>query len=281
MTRDPRLHSLYGLKFNPFLPDVPLDALYIPGIVGSFIERCESHLTEGGFALLTGLPGLGKSVALRLLCSHLSRRRDVMVRSITYPQCRISDFYRELGDAFGLPLNSNNRWGSFKMVREKWQTHLESTSLRPILVIDEAQETLPVVLRELRLLTSKEFDSQTLLFVILVGDLRLLDTLHAPDLLPIESRLRTRVRLEPVSVTELTHCLNHVLEQAGNTQLFTPEALTALVEHSAGNHRTMMLRGNELLMAAVQRDARQIDEKLFFEIVANPTRQSRTARKRR
>ena len=59
------------------------------------------------------------------------------------------------------------------MVREKWQAHLETTQLRPVLVIDEAQETLPVVLRELRLLTSKEFDSQSLLFVVLAGDLRL------------------------------------------------------------------------------------------------------------
>jgi hypothetical protein len=40
------------------------------------------------------------------------------------------------------------------MVREKWQAHLETTRIRPVLIIDEAQETLPAVLRELRLLTS-------------------------------------------------------------------------------------------------------------------------------
>jgi type II secretory pathway predicted ATPase ExeA len=268
MTRDPKLQALYGLKFNPFLPALPLDALYSSGLVESFITRCESHLPEGGFALLTGLPGLGKSVAMRLLEARLSRQRDVLVRSITYPQCRIGDFYRELGDAFGVPLSWSNRWGSFKMVREKWQQHLETTRLRPVLVIDEAQETLPAVLRELRLLTSKDFDSQSLLFVVLAGDTRLADNLRAPELLPLESRLRTRVRLEPTSVADLSACLHHVLDQAGNAQLLSPGALSALVEHAAGNPRSMMILGNDLLHAGVARDARQLDEKLFFEVFA-------------
>ena len=268
MTRNAKLQALYGLKFNPFLPDIPREALYVSGLMESFIGRCESHLSEGGFALLTGAPGLGKSVTLRLLDARLSRLRDVIVRSITYPQCRIGDFYRELGDAFGVSLSWSNRWGSFKMVREKWQAHLETTQTRPILVIDEAQETLPAVLRELRLLTSKEFDSQSLLFVVLAGDLRLAETLHQPDLLPLESRLRTRVRLEPPSVADLAACLRHVLEKAGNAQLLTPGALTALTEHSAGSPRTMMTLANDLLHAAVAREARHIDEKLFFEVFA-------------
>jgi general secretion pathway protein A len=268
MTRDAKLQALYGLKFNPFLADIPREALYVSGPIESFMGRCESHLSEGGFALLTGAPGLGKSVTLRLLDARLSRLRDVMVRSITYPQCRIGDFYRELGDAFGVSLSWSNRWGSFKMVRQKWQAHLESTQTRPVLVIDEAQETLPAVLRELRLLTSKEFDSQSLLFVVLAGDLRLADTLRQPDLLPLESRLRTRVRLEPPSVADLAACLRHVIDKAGNAQLFTPGALSALVEHCAGNPRTMMTFANDLLHAAVAREARQIDEKLFFEVFA-------------
>ena len=268
MTFNSKLQALYGLKFNPFLADIPIDTLYVFAPVESFVMRCESHLFEGGFALLTAAPGLGKSAALRLLDARLSRIRDVMVRSITYPQCRIGDFYRELGDAFGVSLSWSNRWGSFKMVREKWQAHLETTRTRPVLIIDEAQETLPAVLRELRLLTSKEYDSQSLLFVVLAGDLRLADTLRSPDLLPLESRLRTRVRLESASVKELSACLRHVLDRAGNAQLFTPGASTAIVEHSAGNLRAMMIIANDLLHAGVTREVRQIDEKLFFEIFA-------------
>lgn len=268
MTRDPKLQALYGFKFNPFLPNIPSEALYHPPLVSSFISRCESHMNEGGFALLTGASGLGKSATLRLLSAHLSRIRDVMVRSITYPQCRIGDLYGELGDAFGVALRAGNRWGSFKLVREKWQEHLASTRTRPVIIIDEAQALAPAVLQELRLITSKEFDSQSLVFIVLAGDLRLADNLRDPALLPIDSRLRIRVRMEPASVPELQAYLEHVLEKAGNSQLFTSGALAALVEHSTGSPRAMMLLANDLLHVAVSRELRQIDEKLFFEVFA-------------
>jgi general secretion pathway protein A len=266
--RNQRMQALYGLKFNPFLHDLPLEALYESAPLQSFLARCESHMDEGGFAMLTGAPGLGKSVVLRLLDARLSRQRDVMVRTITYPQCRIGDFYRELGDAFSIPLSWSNRWGSFKMAREKWQAHIETTRIRPVLLVDEAQETLPAVLRELRLLTSKDFDSQSLLFVVLCGDERLATHLRDPELLPLESRLRTRMQLQPHSVADLAACLRHVLDKAGNAQLLTAGALAALTEHAAGNLRTLMAMGNDLLLTALAREARQVDEKIFFETFA-------------
>jgi general secretion pathway protein A len=263
--RDSKLQTLYGLKFNPFHSDVPLEALYIAPPVESFLQRCENHVTEGGFAMVTGAPGLGKSVVMRLLEARFSQMRDVLVRTLTYSQCRIGDFYRELGDAFGVSLTWSNRWGSFKMVREKWQSHLDTTRMRPVLFIDESQQMIPTVLHELRLITSKDFDSHSLLFVVLAGDLRLADNLRSPDLLPLDSRMRTRLRLEPATVAELTQCLQHVLDKAGNSQLLTPGAIAALAEHAAGNARSLMAMGSDLLLAAVKRDARQIDEKIFFE----------------
>jgi type II secretory pathway predicted ATPase ExeA len=279
--RDSKLQTLYGLKFNPFLPDVPLEALYTPAPVEAFMRRCEAHVTEGGFAMLTGVPGLGKSAAMRMLEARFSRMRDVLVRSLTYPQCRLGDFYRELGDLFGVPLSWSNRWGSFKMVRDKWQAHLETTRMRPVLFIDEAQQMIPTVLHELRLLTSKDFDSRSLLFVVLAGDLRLPENLHSPDLLPLDSRVRTRMRLEPHSVPELIEYLRHVMDKAGNAQLLTAGAITAVAEHAAGNCRSMMDYGNDLLHAAVARDARQIDEKLFFDVFAmTPPKPDNSKRRR-
>ena len=247
--------------------------------VECFISRCERQLPDGGFALLTGAPGVGKSATLRQLQERLGRLRDVMVRSITYPQCRLGDLYRELGDTFGVSTSWSNRWGSFKTVRDKWLTHLETTNTRPVLIVDEAQESLPAVLRELRLLMSRNFDSQSLLFVVLAGDLRLAETLRHPDLLPLESRIRTRARLDALSPDELQAAMHHVLDAAGNAQLLTPGALSALAEHALGNQRAMMIMGGQLLQAAVARDARQIDEKLFFEIfTAAPPKQERKRR---
>jgi type II secretory pathway predicted ATPase ExeA len=135
-----KLLSLYGLKWNPFSPDLPTEALYVSPRIESFCWRIEQALVpEGGFALIGGEPGSGKSVALRILAERLEQLRDVTVGVLTHPQSSLADFYREMGEVFGVSLKPHNRWGGFKALRERWQTHLDSTLLRPVLLIDEVQ----------------------------------------------------------------------------------------------------------------------------------------------
>ncbi len=165
--------------------------------VENFCWRIEqAQIREGGFAMIHGDPGTGKSVALRLLAERLSRLPDVTVGVITHPQSTLVDFYRELGDIFAVPLKPHNRWGGFKSLRETWFAHLESTRRRPVLLVDEAQEMARPRSRELRLLASARFDSQPLLCVVLAGDARLIEKLRREDLIPLGSRIRTRLATE-------------------------------------------------------------------------------------
>jgi type II secretory pathway predicted ATPase ExeA len=168
------LLGFYGLKWQPFSPGVPVEALYHSTKIDSFLWRVEHTLIrEGGFAMISGDPGTGKSVALRLLADRLETLRDVTVGVISLPSARIADFYRQMGDLFGVELTAHNRWGGFKKLRERWQAHVESTLFQPVLLIDEAQEVPAGVLNELRLLSSTRFDSGNLLSVVLAGDNRL------------------------------------------------------------------------------------------------------------
>lgn len=281
VTSPSTLLSLYGLKWNPFLPGVPVEGLLVPPRIDAFGRRAETYVREGGFAMLTGAPGVGKSAALRALDQRLSRMRDVLVRPIEHPQSGLSDFYRELGDLFGVNLSPRNRWGGFKNIRETWQRHVEATLIRPVLTVDEAQEMQTCVLSELRLLTSREYDSQALLFVILAGDTRLKERLKTDELLPLRSRIRSHVEMEPAAPSELADCLRHQLSTAGNAQLMTPAVVTTLAEHAAGNYRTLAQMAAELLSAAAESDARQIDEKLFFEVFALPQEAPAKGAKRR
>src|SRR6266511_3351557 len=147
-----KLLSLYGLKFNPFRPDVPTEALFTTPTVDSYLRRVELGIADGGFAMLTGDPGTGKSVALRLLSERLRQLPDVIVGTVEHPQSRTMDFYRELADLFGVPLAGHNRWAGFKALRQRWAEHIQSTLMRPVLIIDEAQEALTTVFNELRIL---------------------------------------------------------------------------------------------------------------------------------
>jgi type II secretory pathway predicted ATPase ExeA len=257
--------ALYSLKFNPFSADLPTSALFPTPPTESFCWRIENQVGEGGFALVSGEPGSGKSAALRILSDRLSAMQDVMVGVLSRPQASILDFYRELGYLFGVALSPHNRWNGAKLLREKWQAQIEASLYRPVLMIDEAQEMNTTVFSELRLLSSTHLDSRSILLVILAGDSRLTDRLHHTDLLPIASRIRTRLRMEPATPQQLRDCLAHLLAKAGNPSLMNAPVQSALCEHAAGNYRLLMNMANELLTLAVSREIPQIDEKLFFE----------------
>jgi general secretion pathway protein A len=261
-----KLTAVYGLKWNPFIPEIPDDALLRTAAVDHFCWRVEQQLRDGGFALATGDSGTGKSAALRLLVRHLSGLPEVMVGSLNRPQSRTADFYREMGEVFGLSLSPHNRWISFKALREKWEAHLAATLWRPVLVIDEAQEMKPDVLSELRLLSSTKFDSHSVLTVVLGGDGQLLELLRLPRLIPLGTRIRTRLHLEYATPKQLADLLTHLLSQAGNPRLMTPSLMTTLCEHAAGNCRTLCNMAADLLTEGLKRDVAQLDEKLYLEV---------------
>ena len=124
----------------------------------------------------------------------------------------------------------------------------------------------PLVLCELRLLSSADLDSRSILTVILAGDGRLGAKLESPELLPLASRIRSRLRTEALPPPQLLACVNHLLKTAGNPKLMTPGLLQALCEHAAGNLRLLMNLAGELLAAALHQEREQLDEKLYFEV---------------
>lgn len=219
---------------------------------------------------MIGEPGSGKSIVMRLLADRLGRLPDSNIAIINRPQCNLADFYRELGDIFNVPIRPHNRWGGFKCLRQRWIDHLESARRRPLLLIDEAQEMSPAVLGEIRLMASARFDSQPLLCVVLAGDGRLLDKLRREELIPLGSRIRTRLATEAATRDELMACLEHLLAGAGNASLMTAELRHTLCDHAAGNYRILTAMASELLIDAARRDLPQLDEKLYLQVFAHP-----------
>ncbi len=268
-----KLLALYGLKFNPFSPELPVDAIYVPSKIESFCWRIEhAQIREGGFAMIHGDPGSGKSIVLRVLAERLKRLPDVTVGAINHPQSNLADFYRELGDVFGVPLRPSNRWGGFKALRERWLGHMQSSRCRAVLLVDEAQEMTPQVLSELRLLASSSFDSQSLLCIVMAGDARLTEKLRREELIPLGSRIRTRLATEFASRDELLACLEHLLVGAGNASLMTQQLRHTLCDHAAGNYRILTTMAAELLAAAAQKDLAVLDEKLYLDVFTPPAK---------
>jgi general secretion pathway protein A len=276
---DPDIRALYGLKYNPFLPALPPEAIWMLPGVENFANRLKAMVAQGGFALITGEPGQGKSKTLQWIAQQLSRMPDVLVGVMQRPQSQLADFYREMGELFAVALTPLNRYGGFKSLRARWKAHCQSTLRRPVLLIDEAQETSAACLTELRLLQSACFDSESLLFTILCGDARLPERFRTPELLPLGSRIRTRLQLNALSPEQLEDYLNFALAQAGHPQLMTPELIRTLAAHALNNLRVLNHMAAELLSAAAQRNLSRLDESLYFELftqTAPKTRRSKS-----
>jgi type II secretory pathway predicted ATPase ExeA len=261
-----KMQALFGLKWNPFSPEVPVEALSRTPKIQSFCQRVESLVIDGGFGMISGEPGLGKSVLLRILADDLAKIRDLRVAVISRPQSGMTDFYREIAVLFGFAPNVSNRWGSYKALREKWLSHIETTLCRPVVLIDEAQETPAAVLSELRLLSSAVFDSRSILTVILCGDNRLPERFRTPELAPLGSRIRTRFRAEAANRDEMIDMMHARLDAAGNPTIMTEELVETLVDHASGNCRVLLQSADELLVEGLAREVKSLDAKLFFEV---------------
>ncbi len=261
------INSFFGIKWNPFALETPSDSLLTSVRTDAFCWRVEKLVYEGGFALLTGDPGTGKSVTLRLIKSKLEKIPDVSVAALTRPQSSMGDFYRELGTLFQIETKPNNRWGSFKAFRERWIAHCVATRQRPVLIIDEAQEIPLNVANELRLLTSHDLDSRVILTVIIAGDNRLIEKLKSADLKPLDSRIRTRLKLEAMPKDELESLLRHSLDEVGQPKLMTDDLIHTVVDHAQGNPRALMILANELLIAGLKKQVAKLDTDLFFDFI--------------
>jgi len=275
------LRSLYGLKWNPFSPEVPIEAIVPTPRMETFCWRVEILAEEGGFVLIDGEPGGGKSVTIRFVARRLGLLPDVVVGVMTHPQSGVADLYRELGDLFGVALKPHNRWTGFRELRKRWFEHIETTLYRPVLFIDDAQMMQTSTLSELRVLASTDFDSRSILTVVLAANLQLAERFRSDELAPLGSRIRVRLRTDSASHEELGNFLRASLKEAGCPHLMTTGLVDTLVERSCGNYRVLKNLADELLQFGFREQASQLDEELYLKVFGGAPATSRSKSERK
>lgn len=225
---------------------------------------------SGGFVLLTGEVGTGKTTVCRAFLEQLPEQVDLAL--ILHPALSATELLRAICDEFRIPLEDGDR--TVKRLVDKLNRFLleaHAQGRRPVLMIDEAQDLSPRVLEQIRLLTNLETPKHKLLQIFLVGQPELREMLLHPGLRQLNQRITARYHLKPFDVRDTAAYVEHRLAVAGvERPLFTRGALRQLHRLSQGVPRLINIYCDRALLGAcVSRNpmvTRNILEKAVAEV---------------
>ncbi len=203
----------------------------------------------GGFAMLTGEVGTGKTTVSKAMLASLND--NVKAGLILNPTFSESDLLEAICDEFDIEYPTNASLKQFTQGIYQYLLDNHSKGIQTLLLIDEAQHLSAQVLEQLRLLTNLETDSQKLLKVLLVGQPELQQKLQTAELRQLAQRITGRYHLLPLSEKEVTQYIEFRLHVAGGEkQLISTKATKLIAKFSQGVPRLINLICDKALLYA-------------------------------
>ena len=167
----------------------------------------------GGFVLLTGEIGAGKTTVCRCFMEQLPA--DCKLGYIFNPRLTVAELLQAMCEEFGLERPGGDGVKAYIDVINRYLLDSHARGVNNVLIIDEAQNLSPGVLEQLRLLTNLETSQRKLLQIILVGQPELRTMLARPDLEQLAQRVIARYHLGPLSSPDTASYIGHRLAVAG------------------------------------------------------------------
>ncbi|QIR15277.1 ExeA family protein [Shewanella aestuarii] len=254
--------AFYGLNDNPF--SIAPNPHYM--FLSDRHREALVHLTyglgeTGGFVLLTGEVGTGKTTVSRCLLQQLPENTDTAF--ILNPSLTEQELLATLCDELKISYGENPSIKQLTDLLSQYLLQNHKNGRNTVLIIDEAQHLRSEVLEQLRLLTNLETDTKKLLQVILIGQPELQQLLKRQDLRQLAQRITARYHLLPLNLDELALYVQHRLQVAGRHQpLFTAKSIRRLHKYSGGIPRLTNLLCERALMAGYGQAKVPIDHKM-------------------
>ncbi|MCR4378231.1 MAG: AAA family ATPase, partial [Rhodospirillales bacterium] len=253
----------FGIRENPFsiIPDPHY--LYMSQRHQEALAHLLYGISEsGGFVLLTGEVGTGKTTICRALIEQLPQ--NVNLALILNPRLTELELMASICDEMRIPypLGTKSLKDFFDFMN-RYLLDAHARGRNPVLMIDEAQNLSPQVLELIRLLTNLETAEKKLLQIILVGQPELNHILAQENQRQTAQRITARYHLMPLGLVETRNYINHRLHVAGlSSTVFTTGAIKAIHKTARGIPRLINSICDRALLAAYAEGRMQVSSKM-------------------
>jgi general secretion pathway protein A len=272
----PVYEAYYGFREKPFNLTPDPKYLFLSQRHGEAFAHLEFGRRErGGFAVITGEVGTGKTTLARFFLSRLGPRTATAV--VLYPALSAAELLRSILD----DLHVAAAGSSLKDLVDALHHYLleaRAQGREVVLLIDEAQDLSPEVLEQIRLISNLETDTEKLIQIVLMGQTELGELLARRELRQIAQRVSARYHLGPLDRAETEQYVRHRLRVAeGEGKVaFTAGALGTVHRLSGGVPRLINLICDRSLLAGYVRGTRSIEASLVKqaarEVAGRPDR---------
>lgn len=257
--------NYFGLTDNPFSIAPNPDYLYMSPRHKEALAHLTFGLREsGGFVMLTGEVGTGKTTVSRKLLQQLPENTQVAM--ILNPTLSAIELLATVCDELGVDYQADKaslKYFTDCILAKLGENH--QAGINTVLLIDEAQHLLPEVLEQLRLLTNLETNREKLLKVVLIGQPELQQLLKRNELRQLAQRITARYHLLPLTGEEVKAYIAHRLNVAGgDAAMFPASTLRAIYTVSSGIPRVINLLCDRALTLAYTKQAAVVKKSLFL-----------------
>ncbi len=263
-------HRYFGLKEAPF--SIAVNPRYF--FMSARHQDALAHLlygvgVGGGFILLTGEVGTGKTTVNRCLLERLPENTDIAI--ILNPAMNAIELLATVCEELGIPHELGEQ--SLKVLTDKLHQFLldnHAKGRNTVLLIDEAQHLQFSVLEQIRLLTNLETNTKKLLQIILVGQPELRSLLNKPELRQLAQRITARYQLKPLNLEETQAYIRHRLQVAGlpaNQDLFSKNVVKGIHKASRGVPRIINVLCDRMLLGTFGKNKKIVDRAMLKQAI--------------
>ena len=275
----------FGLSEAPF--SIAPDPRYL--YMSKRHQEALAHLLyglqgDGGFVLLTGEVGAGKTTVCRCLLEQIPDTCDVAY--IFNPRLTVEELLSTLCVEFGIACPPGNT--SIKVFVDCLNAYLleaHAQGRHTVLIIDEAQNLAVDVLEQMRLLTNLETNQRKLLQIVLLGQPELADMLERPELRQLAQRIVARYHLGPLTKAEVAAYLRHRLEVSGDAaraqQLFPAKLVGPVYRLSGGIPRLINVLCDRALLGTYVQGKERVDRSTLMQAAREVFHQPSALQRRR